>query len=209
MVYYGDHVLSAHLRVEIGNAVWNKLYRSRVFDGLRFPEGRVHEDVAFVYRAIMRCRRVASISRVGYHYVMREGSIAHSHDMKALADCWAAHKERYDCLIASVPKHLGEELVDEGLRGELALGPASAISGMWRWAYANGPQERAAYDGLLREMQRFEREVLRGVDKRGWPARVAIPLLLARSRSGAALAAEYYASQVVLHLFPERSASHR
>lgn len=54
---------------------WNKLYPRRIFDGLLFREGFIHEDEFFVHHMFSRCSRIATISDALYLYVQRSGSI--------------------------------------------------------------------------------------------------------------------------------------
>ncbi|MDR2156164.1 MAG: glycosyltransferase [Clostridiales Family XIII bacterium] len=55
----------------------NKLYRRRIVEeaGVCFPEGLQYEDIAFFYTLLPHINGVASVHRVGYHYVQREDSI--------------------------------------------------------------------------------------------------------------------------------------
>lgn len=55
--------------------VWNKLYSSTLFDGIRFIKGRVHEDLGVLYLLIHRCRAIQISSSVLYNYRQRPGSI--------------------------------------------------------------------------------------------------------------------------------------
>lgn len=62
------------------NAVtaWSKLYHRSLWEGLRFPKGRLHED-EFVFHEIMyQCDRVVVIADELYHYVQHRGSIMHT-----------------------------------------------------------------------------------------------------------------------------------
>lgn len=47
---------------------WNKLYRHRLFDGVRFPVGRVFEDVATLPLLLDNARRVRTTSTGLYYY---------------------------------------------------------------------------------------------------------------------------------------------
>lgn len=56
----------------------NKLYRKKLFDDIRFPEGKLHEDEFTVYR-LFYAGKVALIDAHLYYYQSnREGSICHS-----------------------------------------------------------------------------------------------------------------------------------
>lgn len=53
-----------------------KLYRSECFEGVRFPKGKLYEDVATTYLAIERAEKIAVIPNNDYLYYQRNNSIA-------------------------------------------------------------------------------------------------------------------------------------
>jgi glycosyltransferase involved in cell wall biosynthesis len=59
-------------------ANWGKLYRTALFDGIRFPEGRFAQDVAVAMDLYLRMRRVASCSDPLYYWLQRGDSVSHS-----------------------------------------------------------------------------------------------------------------------------------
>lgn len=58
--------------------VWNKLYRHRLFEDLRFPEGRRHEDEFVTYRALWAAGGVSVTDACLYYYRRRGDSITGS-----------------------------------------------------------------------------------------------------------------------------------
>ena len=54
-----------------------KLYRRVLFEGIRFPVGKVYED-SICHRIYGKCTRIAFLNEVVYHYLQRLGSIVHS-----------------------------------------------------------------------------------------------------------------------------------
>lgn len=54
---------------------WNRLYRRRLWEGLRFPVGKLHEDEFTAHRIFDRCEKIATVGQVLYRYVQRGGSI--------------------------------------------------------------------------------------------------------------------------------------
>ena len=54
---------------------YNKLCPRRLFEGLRFPEGKLHEDEFLAHQLLGRCTTVAAIPRQLYCYLQRSGSI--------------------------------------------------------------------------------------------------------------------------------------
>lgn len=55
--------------------VWNKLFRRALLDGLRFPEGRLHEDEFFTWQTYWRAKSCAVTDTTLYYYRPRQGSI--------------------------------------------------------------------------------------------------------------------------------------
>lgn len=57
-------------------ALWNKLFRRELLDGLRFEqfEANIGEDVLFAIAALCRARTVVTTSYVGYEYTVHESS---------------------------------------------------------------------------------------------------------------------------------------
>lgn len=59
----------------IYQTVWNKLYRREVIDGIQFEKGRHHEDDFWTYQVFDRADRLATVNRLLYNYLQRDGSI--------------------------------------------------------------------------------------------------------------------------------------
>ena len=57
-------------------SAWGKLYKIKLFDGIRFPKGRLYEDSATTYKLIHLANVIAVSSRPIYNYVMRNNSIS-------------------------------------------------------------------------------------------------------------------------------------
>ena len=57
---------------------WNKLYRRQLWEGLRYPVGKLHEDEFVTYRIFGRVNTAVLLPERLYHYVERTGSIMHT-----------------------------------------------------------------------------------------------------------------------------------
>ncbi len=62
----------------ISSTVCNKLYKSTVFESIRFPVGSYYEDSYIFLNTLDVCERVVTLSEPLYYYLQREGSIMHS-----------------------------------------------------------------------------------------------------------------------------------
>lgn len=57
-------------------SIWLGLYRRELFDGIRFPAGKIYEDVCITHRLIYRAREIYFVDKYLYNYrVCRNGSI--------------------------------------------------------------------------------------------------------------------------------------
>lgn len=67
-----------------------KLYRRDLWNGLRFPVGRTHEDMDTAYYVINRCQKLYILGEVLYKYRQRPDSITHTLSIKHVADYFTA-----------------------------------------------------------------------------------------------------------------------
>ena len=93
---------------------WNKLYWAELFKetGIRYPEGRIHEDEATTYRLFHEAKKLAFLDRALYgYYTENGGSITSVFSVKRLQ--WlTAHEER----IAFFKKNGYEKLLPAAYR---------------------------------------------------------------------------------------------
>lgn len=103
-VLEGREILEAFLTEEesyrIQNAAWNKLYKRELLGELRFPEGKLFEDIVFTTKLMERSRKMVYLHQTYYNYVMsRSDSIMNS--VKAdriLKDQVEAYREKGEFL---------------------------------------------------------------------------------------------------------------
>ena len=57
---------------------WNKLYRRQLWEDLRYPVGKLHEDEFVTYRIFGRTHTAVLLPERLYHYIERTGSIMHT-----------------------------------------------------------------------------------------------------------------------------------
>ena len=56
-------------------SAWAKLYKRELFEGVRFPKGRLFEDAATTYKLMDKCQRISVHSLPQYNYMIRTNSI--------------------------------------------------------------------------------------------------------------------------------------
>ena len=149
--------IQALLREDISNGVWDKLWKRSCFNIIRFPEGRINEDIATTYRIIKTINSAVVITAAKYHYRYRENSLSHQHDMKSLTDYWFANLERYEHL-----KTYDDE------NQILLQGCVRAAARMWAYFCDCTGGGRALYKSEIREMNDFMCEYVPLFGCRGW-----------------------------------------
>jgi len=91
---------------------WNKLYRRELFEKIRYPLGRIHEDEATTYRLFHKGGKLVFTRRALYGYFTdNSGSITSVFSRKRL-QCLTAHEER----IAFFKEHGYEKLLPKAYR---------------------------------------------------------------------------------------------
>lgn len=69
-----------------------KLFKKKEIGYLRFPVGRLYEDIMFTTTMISRSHKIAMINNVDYYYCQRRGSIQYQ----------TFHKQKMDCIEHSI-----------------------------------------------------------------------------------------------------------
>ncbi len=115
-VYERDEAIKAMLYQTGHNdsGVWCKLFRSKLFENLRFKDGIIYEDLDLMVKVLMKCRRVIRAGTVDYLYRINPKGLTGKdsftlcrldvldvtkeifHDAMALNQSWAnAARDRY------------------------------------------------------------------------------------------------------------------
>ena len=69
---------------------WNKLYKAALFDGIKFPVGKLHEDEFITYQLYYAAKKIVKAEIALYNYDRsREGSITAKFKIKNLDGCEA------------------------------------------------------------------------------------------------------------------------
>ena len=141
----GSDAINSLLHGQLSNSVWNKLWRRECFDSVRFPEGRLFEDIATTYQVFHSADYVSSLEEIKYHYRQRKNSLSNNHEMRNLTDYWFAHKERYERL-----KTRDEEMAKREIRF-----CAFAIARTWAHYEDCRQEDRECLDKVVKDMNSF------------------------------------------------------
>lgn len=146
-VYDTETAVKKLLNEDIMNAVWNKLYKREITEGIEFPVGRNYESTAVTFQYITRAKKVVNLKKSKYYYLMRDGSIVHEKNIKNRSDWCLSHIDRYNELMKVYPKYRYHVLNDFYY---VAVKLADAVS--------THPDEYEGYAQRLRFISDFVKE---------------------------------------------------
>lgn len=72
-----------------------KLYKAFIFEGIRYPEGKIHEDEFTIHYIIEKCKKIVTVDGVLYYHFERQGSITKSNYSLRSLDAVEAMEDRY------------------------------------------------------------------------------------------------------------------
>lgn len=82
------------LNEKITNYVWNKVFARELFDDIRFPVGKIFEDVSIMYKIMLKCDYIFTLDMKLYHYQIRENSLSCVPSVSQLLYYWKVLFER-------------------------------------------------------------------------------------------------------------------
>ena len=102
-LYGREDALRALAAGTVNVSVWNKLYRSSLWDGIRFPDGHNYEDIYTTHRVFDICRSVFVLDRILYYYLKRKGSITDTVTEANVRDASLARSRFEDYVRSNTP----------------------------------------------------------------------------------------------------------
>lgn len=72
--YSGNDALVELLKGKITDYIYNKIYKKEIWNNIRFPEGKILEDMDVMYLLIEKANKVSCTNKTEYYYVFRENS---------------------------------------------------------------------------------------------------------------------------------------
>lgn len=62
----------------VDTSAWAKLYKASLFNNVRYPQGKLFEDIATTYKLFFNAKRIALGNEAKYSYILRNSSIVGS-----------------------------------------------------------------------------------------------------------------------------------
>lgn len=74
--------------------LWNKLFEKKLFEDVKFADGRFYEDTAIMHRLFQNAGRISYNTNILYFYYQNPQGTVHTFDEKKIMDCLWAHRQR-------------------------------------------------------------------------------------------------------------------
>ena len=160
--HHPSGIISREEAIEFAGVVaWNKLYKRELFQEIRYPAGRVYEDVATTHKLIYRAKKIVWLDeRLIYHFY-RSDSISHTSSPENRRDSFLSLYERYCdlCALGYPRSKAGADLQGSSIGWLVRSIPPSPTDGEGR-SDLNDESEA----GLYRRAERIVDEI-RGIPK--------------------------------------------
>lgn len=116
-----DRVDSLRFLVDgrIDSTAWNKLYDRSLWQGIRYPEGHVYEDVATTYKIIDLCDRICVVDQPLLSHRKHRGSITDTSSQQNINDKILASSQFTSFVEDNTPKIFTQEQLERRLQSNL------------------------------------------------------------------------------------------
>lgn len=103
-MFKGQDIIKAHYEGKLNQiSACNKLYRNNLFEEIKFPKGRIYEDISIIYKLYAKCNTLVESKSDLYFYRRREGSITKSKFSERRFDIIPLYKEQYEFIKLAYP----------------------------------------------------------------------------------------------------------
>lgn len=79
---------------EINVNSWNKLYKKDIFNDIRFPKGKIHEDEFLTYKLLFKSNKISYVDKELYYYYKNDKGIMNGSSLLKRLDRIEALEER-------------------------------------------------------------------------------------------------------------------
>ena len=118
-IFYSKDFMDYVANDRVPSHFWSKLYKRQLFLNIRFPEGRIFEDLAIFHEIVHRCERIAYTHECLYYYSINVNGQVNTITTKNSYDYFKAWSDRYVFFERFYPensKYAAEKLISCGTR---------------------------------------------------------------------------------------------
>lgn len=87
---------------------WGKLYKREIFDGIKYPVGKVHEDEHVIHEVLYNANSMVYTTEQLYYYLQRKSSITGQRKQNLVIDALQAFENRFNFLNEKLPERLND-----------------------------------------------------------------------------------------------------
>lgn len=147
----GEEITCRILLDEIGSQVVKGLYKRHCWEGVRFPLGRLYEDIPTTYKAFMKAQKVGFIQAPFYKYRANDESISNTPKAIKPYHIYLGFQSHYDCAAEHFPQ------IAQRCCGKAAH---YAISTYFHYCSERSPELQAAVPDVLAFLEKHKRQIL-------------------------------------------------
>lgn len=130
------------------NYLCDKLWKRQLFEGVRFPEGKIFEDIIVTCRLLLKTKTVVALPEAKYNYRQRPDSIVQDRSFAQQISYMQAARQQMETLKEAWPQY----------EPQMAAQYVTAALGLWM-TYDTAPQdEQGKYRQDLKQIARFVKE---------------------------------------------------
>lgn len=150
VIHTGESIAKEMLLGRIGSYVWNSLYDRECWENIRFPVGRVFEDLAVTFFAFEKSERVVFIDSPLYSYRINNNGITRSPNPVKYYHFFLGYKEHFEHAQKYYPE----------IEKECCSIAASHAINVYLHACTDGKRELAQYISELKQfMDSYKKEI--------------------------------------------------
>lgn len=147
----GEEITCRILLDEIGSQVVKGLYKRMCWEGVRFPLGRLYEDIPTTYQAFMKAEKVGFLQAPFYKYRANDESISNTPKAIKPYHIYLGFKSHYDCATVHFPQ------IAQRCCGKAAH---YAISTYFHYCSERSPELETAAPEVRAFLDRHKQEIL-------------------------------------------------
>lgn len=105
-IYEKDEFIKDFLLVREAPFLWNKVFKKNLFQGIKFPVGKIYEDEFVFYKLLHASKTIIHAKYIGYYYFWRDSSIMNSTFSQQQFDLIEAVEEVIHYINEHYPKYV-------------------------------------------------------------------------------------------------------
>lgn len=82
-----------------GPAAWNKMYKRTLFRLIRYPEGKIYEDLLTTHKLVYSSHKIVLLNDILYVHVFRQDSITHTYSEQHIREHFQSVRQWYNELL--------------------------------------------------------------------------------------------------------------